>query len=112
MVINNSENSMNEIELVVKKLDQFDFSSQYSDDPYFWKKGLLAEKVLREEIMQMNLDEEQKKQVIETLTKINDENYLKVKAQFSCIADMPLWSEGNLNFKKVRCMTILGMKYE
>lgn len=100
---------MNKIETFVKRLDQFDYNSVYSDDMKVWKASRVAERNLMDDIVEAELTDEEKQTIIEMLTELNDTRYLKNKAMFSCIADTPLWADGDLNFKKRAVIFILGM---
>lgn len=101
---------MNKIETFVKRLDQFDYNASYSDDNSVWKRAAEAEKQLQTDIIAANLSAEEKHTIVEMLTQINDTRYLKNKEMFSCIADVPLWSDGNNNFKKRAVLFYLGME--
>ena len=103
---------MSNIDQWVQRLDQFDYYACYSDDASVWRQSRTAEKTLQQDIAEANLSHAEKHEIIELLTVVNDQRYLKNKAAFSCIADQPLWASGSENFKKRAVLFYLGMEHK
>lgn len=82
------------IDLWVKRLYYFDHWTEYSDDHSVWRQGVENKQKLRAELQQANLTAEEKQTILARVGVLSDDRYKESLAKYSCIAERPLWDEG------------------
>ena len=89
----------NEIQNLIDRMFNFDYFTAYSDDHSVWQNGLRNENKLKSNIKTMNLTQEEKELVLRVLGYRFDASYLESKEFYNCVANRPLWNEGDSEIK-------------
>ena len=83
------------IEYWSNKFLSFDFWTAYSDDYRVYKRGREAEQALHKEVQDAKLSDYEKEQILARTGIESDRRYLESRQKYSCVAEAPLWNEGD-----------------